>query len=261
MRLIKAIKRFVRRRRRVLGLPTLTERKRDEIAAALQRAVLYIDGEVDGDVAEFGTRFGETASIIANSMADRGQKAGRKLWLFDSFEGLPRSTAEADAANPLVRSGTWGEGTMRGLSPLELREVIGRFLPSDSFIIHAGWFADTLPRVPDTAHFAMIHVDADLYQSAIDCLAPLFERGLIADGAVILFDDWNAGAARNGLGERRAWREITEHYAVDFEDIGGHSSHGRSFIVHSYRRPAVARLSVSAIDTFALALQLAMLAS
>jgi hypothetical protein len=137
---------------------------------------------------------------------------------------------------------------MRGLSPNGLRREVGRFLRDDRIVIIAGWFADTLPHVPHDTRFAMVHVDADLYQSAIDCLRPLFERGLLAVGAMIIFDDWNAGHASNEYGERRAWRELTTQYAVDFEDLGGHSSHGRCFIVHSYRQPAQSAILLRACD-------------
>jgi hypothetical protein len=41
----------------------------------------------------------------------------------------------------------------------------------------------------------------------MDALVPPFGRGMISEGAVILFDDWNCNRANPAFGERRAWRE------------------------------------------------------
>lgn len=32
----------------------------------------------------------------------------------------------------------------------------------------------------------MIHIDCDLYQSTLDALSPLFQRGQVAEGAIVL---------------------------------------------------------------------------
>ncbi len=43
---------------------------------------------LDGDVCEFGVAQGATSALIANEI--RGTE--KDLWLFDSFEGLPKPT-------------------------------------------------------------------------------------------------------------------------------------------------------------------------
>jgi hypothetical protein len=230
----KLIKR-ISLRSRAQGLPSLRKRAQIDVSAALQRAVHYVfDAGVEGDFAEFGTRTGFTSSVIAGGVAELDHKSRRNLWLFDSFEGLPPSTSVADIANVHVQKGTWGEGTMRGLTEDQLRRRIRRYLRRDRILIHAGWFSQTMSHVPDGARFALVHVDCDLYQSTVDCLSPLFERKLLSKGAVVIFDDWNCSCADNEVGERRAWRELAARHAVEYEDIGGHSWGGRSFIVHKY---------------------------
>jgi hypothetical protein len=217
-------------------LPSARERQQIDIGSGLQRAVQYVmNAGVDGDLAEFGTASGFTASVIARTMAELESPLRRKLWLFDSFEGLPEATSDVDRSNPHVSAGVWGGGKCRGLTAEELHRQIGGILDPSHIRIEKGWFAETMKDVGNEARFAFIHVDGDLYQSAIDCLSPLFARKLLSPGAVIVFDDWNCGRADNRMGERRAWREITEMHRADYEDFGLYSWAGRAFILHNYQ--------------------------
>jgi hypothetical protein len=77
-------------------------------------------------------------------------------------------------------------------------------------------------------------VDGDLYQSAMDCLIPLFERRQVRDGAIIVFDDWNCNRGSNAFGERRAWIDLTERFKIEAEVFGHSSWAGQAFIVHGY---------------------------
>jgi O-methyltransferase len=219
----------------LFDVPKAEKRRRLDISSSLQRAIQYAMGSrVDGDIVEFGTASGFTASVIARTMVEIKRKPRRTLWLFDSFEGLPEATSDTDLSNPHVKTGLWGKGMLTGISPEVLQKRVSSFLDPKLVRVEKGWFSDSVKRIPDDTRFAMIHVDCDLYQSTIDCLHPLFSRKLISQGCVIVFDDWNCGRANNQLGERRAWREIAHEYNVEFEDFGHQSWAGRSFIVHSY---------------------------
>lgn len=233
---LKALKKRFRIRRELDLLPNARERQQIDIGSTMQRAVQYVLGaDIEGDLVEFGTATGFTASAMARTLKELERHADRNLWLFDSFEGLPEATAEADRLSPHVAAGVWGKGTCRGLTAQGLKVQIAQFLDQSRIRIVEGWFSDTVSSIPDAARFALVHVDGDLYQSAIDCLSPLFERKLISKGAVIVFDDWNCNRADNNLGERRAWREISEKHHAEFDDFGHHSWAGRSIILHSYR--------------------------
>jgi hypothetical protein len=201
--------------------------------------------DVDGDIAEFGTMTGETACGLARGIAasdrylgyapDLAGLARKRLWLFDSFEGLPESQHEADANSPHVKTGVWQKGTCKVLNQAELLERVTQHLPRERVSIYPGWFSDTVPALPDGSRFALVHVDSDLYQSAMDVLVPLFSRGMIAEGARIFFDDWNCNRASPRYGERRAWRECIERFHIDFSDEGAYGMLGHRFIVHTYR--------------------------
>ncbi|MGJ4947776.1 TylF/MycF/NovP-related O-methyltransferase [Bradyrhizobium sp. HKCCYLS20291] len=218
-----------------------------EIAKALTLSVQYVNGShVYGDIAEFGTMGGFSAKAIATSMvfdpqrqplskSASGENPFRILRLFDSFEGLPEITSPVDLGSPHVVSGAWAKGGCKVLAAPELRERIGKILPPHRFQLYEGWFADTVKTLPPETRFAMIHFDGDLYQSTMDALVPLFERGMISTGAMICFDDWNANRAIPTTGERQAWKELVETFNIDASNCGDYSVGGTRFIIHSYR--------------------------
>jgi O-methyltransferase len=221
---------------------------RHEIVQAISVGVDYIyEAGVEGDIAEFGTMTGTTAYVIARTVRHydtRHRKFGpsgdrrylpKTLHLFDSFEGLPESTAGPDVESDHVRSGTWARGSCVGLTADELRRLCARFVSAERVRTYVGWFADTLPKIPDSTRLALVHVDSDLYQSAKDVLDQVFGRGLVTEGAAVFFDDWNPNRADPKAGERRAWDEAVDEYAIQFSDWGDYGWAGKRFIVHSYR--------------------------
>jgi O-methyltransferase len=215
-------------------------------ASALAEGVAACYGfDVDGHIAEFGTMTGGTARGLARAMAScdkhlahAAQVYGaprRELHLFDSFEGLPAVDNAVDAGSPHVQDGIWPPGSCRGLTPEQLRAVATEHLADDRVRIFQGWFADTVPALPAETRYALIHVDGDLYVSAMDVLVNLFARGLVAKGAYIYFDDWSCNRADPHFGERRAWRECVERFGIDYSDQGPYAIFCRRFTVHDYR--------------------------
>jgi hypothetical protein len=211
----------------------------NDVGLALTRQVHFIYHEnIHGDIAEFGTCSGTTASFLASAMANaeyqpkaRGHadEPSRKLHLFDSFQGLPAITNELD-----IRAG-WREGEYKDKTEAELTAMVQQYLPADSVCTYPGWFKDTLASLPKDQKFSLVHVDCDIYESTIDILDYLFAHDHFSDGCTIFFDDWNCGAASPDLGERRAWSEMVEKYKVRFTDCGNYSAYGNKFIVHMKR--------------------------
>jgi len=212
---------------------------------ALALGVEYIAGtDVEGDIAEFGTMWGNTAKFLAFALSRTDSNpyitlklSQMKLHLFDSFQGLPYSEAQADQESPHVKTGVWGPGTCKGSTKEQVLEICKQYLPESRIRIYEGWFQDTLPHIPTKTKFSMIHIDSDLYQSAIEVLDTCFAREFVQEGTVIFFDDWNCNRASPKFGERRAWQEIQEKYSVNFSDWGIYSTGGYRIIVHSYNIP------------------------
>lgn len=245
------------------------EHHRRAVVSALAEAVAAIHGyDVPGDIAEFGTMSGTTATGLARAIATCDQYLGyaseafgnpaRHLYLLDSFVGLP-STGEGsvDAESPHVRDNVWSPGSLVGVTAHRLARMIQAHLPPERFTILEGWFSDTVPAIPSDRRFALLHVDSDLYQSAIDVLDSLFGRGMISRGAYVFFDDWNCNRADPESGERRAWQELTAKYNVRFSDLGTYGIFAQRFVIHDYTgSPAIdapARTTVPAAKSVAAA--------
>lgn len=205
----------------------------------LSISYIYLAGVV-GDIAEFGTQTGRTARILAQGIHSIRKWESilpkKNLLLFDSFEGLPEIIADADKNHPWVVFGGWRQGSFKGLTPDELLKVVSsEGLAKARLRLYKGWFAETIFRLPDNTKLALLHVDGDLYQSAIDVLYGCLSRGFISKGAVILFDNWNMAAASSEFGERRAWNEMVLKYQIQYSDGGDYSWHAHRFIIHSYK--------------------------
>lgn len=214
-----------------------------DVQKHLRFAVEYVySAEVEGDIVEFGTMSGKTAETIATAMivCDRLQlRRPKTLYLFDSFEGLPAIVSKWDQQSTHVKSGVWRPGGCKMLSKAELLKRLARHRMSGQRVhVYDGWYRETVPTVPPETRFAMLHVDCDLYQSTMEALEPLFAKGLVAEGALVLFDDWYCNRASPDQGEQRAWAELTSRFCIKSSDLGGYGWAGRKFIAHSYRSAA-----------------------
>ncbi|WLR92191.1 TylF/MycF/NovP-related O-methyltransferase [Shinella zoogloeoides] len=121
-----------------------------------------------GDWAEFGVYKGRCARFISSFLTGK-----RKLHLFDSFEGLPADWI-----------GQWRAGAFK-MDESEIPSF------SDPRIqIHKGWFNQTVPafRATQTEPLSFLHIDGDLYSSAMDVLMGLDD--LIVPGTILLFDEY-----------------------------------------------------------------------
>lgn len=168
--------------------------KLDRIAMVLQ--VLAATRSQPGDVAEFGVFRGHTA-LALHAWLERSH-ADKRLFLFDSFEGLPAS------AHPLDRH--W---RARDLGS-DVQGVKRLFQGSPRVEIVPGFFADSLPQHP-SLRFCFCHVDCDLYASTMECLEYLYPR--LSPGGAVVFDDYGF---RRCAGVREAVREFASLRSIPF---------------------------------------------
>lgn len=162
---------------------------------------------VAGDIVEFGAYGGTWLETLAQVIESRGN--GRRLWGFDSFEGLPAPDPDKDGT-------IWTEGQYA----MGLEEVSARLRAAERPFLRLvkGWFCDSLRAEPAIGidRIAYARIDGDLYASAVDCLAYLTDR--LADGAILVFDDWQFSVNH---GEVLAFREwIAAHPIFEFEFLG-----------------------------------------
>jgi O-methyltransferase len=163
---------------------TLVSRDRCYMLGALAGYASHLDG----DAAECGVYTGGTALLLARAL---GGRAGR-LYLFDSFEGLPPVDPVRDAA--------FHEGQFA----VESVDSVERLLEDHAELvdIRKGWMPDTFAALEDV-RYAFVHVDVDLYRSALDCCQYFYPR--LVSGGIIVFDEYGCAEAQ---GEREAVDEF-----------------------------------------------------
>jgi hypothetical protein len=109
-----------------------------------------------------------------------------------------------------------------------LSEVIS----SDRLFIYRGFFADTLQNLSATKA-ALVHIDCDLYQSTREVFGALYEKDVLQDGCVIMFDDYNCFRANPAFGERRAFREFLEGQSrFTSSPFFSYGWNGAAFLLH-----------------------------
>jgi O-methyltransferase len=211
----------------------------NDVLEDLCSGVLYSYASfVEGDILEFGTQSGRTASILANSVGQFNSKLGpifgyKKLHLFDSFIGLPNPQDNLnDKENLFVVNGIWTENGLTGLSSAQLDKVIKRILPRKKYDIYPGFFSESLADFDSKVAF--IHIDSDLYSSAYEVLDYLLSGNFISMGCLVMFDDYDLNQANPNSGERLAWSEMILKYKIQFSDRSPYAIFGHRFIIHSY---------------------------
>ncbi|MBW4719624.1 class I SAM-dependent methyltransferase [Saccharothrix obliqua] len=162
----------------------------DHPRATLEHALTLV--EARGMALEFGVYAGATLEVIASALA------GREVYGFDSFQGLPEH---------------WRSGFPAGAFDVPRPpDVRGAELV-------VGWFDETLPGFLDRhpGPVAFLHVDSDLYTSARTVLDLVGPR--LVEGSVVVFDEFfNFPGWRDH--EYRAWTEYAERAGVAFRYAG-----------------------------------------
>lgn len=131
---------------------------------------------VEGAVAEVGVWRGGTGQLIAAVLSNK------KIYLFDTFEGLPAISPEFDESYH-------SEGEF---SDTSYEDVKSLFSQQEYVKVVKGVFPASIKDDSTfPTKFCFVHVDVDLYQSARDC-CEYFYRQLVP-GGVIIFDDYGFG--------------------------------------------------------------------
>lgn len=133
---------------------------------------------VEGDIVECGVCNGGSAAIMAAGIKDARE---RRLWLYDTFAGLP-APGEQDGvmAKPYA-------GQLVG-SVESVREVLKKVgFPLDRAVLRQGSFRETFT-APLPERIALLHIDADWYDSVLFALETLYP--LVTEGGVIVLDDF-----------------------------------------------------------------------
>ena len=162
-----------------------------------------LDG-VPGDLVETGVWRGGTTILMRGILEALGD-VDRRVWVADSFEGLPAPGADA---HPTDVGLDWSGVEVLKVGADEVRANFARYgLLDERVCFLEGWFADTLPRAP-IDRVAVLRLDGDLYGSTMDALRALEPR--VVPGGFVVVDDYGGWEpCRAAVGDYRSEFGIT----------------------------------------------------
>ena len=181
---------------------TMIGRKRlDNLERCLDQ--VRADG-IAGDLAETGAWRGGACIFMQGYLA-AWEMSGRKVWVADSFEGLPAPSLAQDSGFDFSA----GKMPILAVSIDEVRDNFSRYgLLDEGVQFLKGWFSDTLPTAP-IEKLALLRLDGDLYESTMDALNALY-RKVVPGGFVIVDDYGDFEPCRRAVHEFRDTHGVTE---------------------------------------------------
>ncbi|NQV03548.1 MAG: class I SAM-dependent methyltransferase [Bacteroidia bacterium] len=173
-----------------------------------------LKNKIPGDLIETGVWRGG-ATIFMRALLKVNDVRDRKVWVADSFAGLPNPDPNLEADK---------NDTHHSLYELvvSLEEVQQNFrkygLLDDQVLFLKGWFKDTLPLAP-IERLALLRLDGDMYSSTMDVLVHLYPK--LSSGGFVIIDDWGAvPACKQAVLDYRSQFGIEEEiYAIDWAGI------------------------------------------
>lgn len=142
---------------------------------------------VAGDFVETGIWRGG-CGILMRAILDAFGDQQRRVWLFDSFEGLPKPDSQSfpkDKDDPL-----WTFSSYLGVSLNQVKDNFRRYELLDGRINFVkGRFSDTIP-IADVDTISVLRLDGDMYESTWVALTHLYPK--LQAGGFVIIDDYGA---------------------------------------------------------------------
>jgi len=165
---------------------------------------LIEENSMKGAFVECGVWKGGCVAIMAHVAKKAG--SNRKIWLFDSFEGLPEPTKK-DGIEAKIFASKKDSGKLKSIKKVvasisDVNEILSKLkIDRKNIVIRKGWFQDTLPKAKkDIGAISILRLDADWYESTKICLEKLY--GLIIPKGYIIIDDYYSwGGCRKAVDE------------------------------------------------------------
>jgi len=123
---------------------------------------------LEGDMVEVGVYEGGTAKVISEV------KGNKKLYLFDTFEGLQK-------CNPAL-DGLFTDGQYTASE----EAVVGLLKDYKDVEVKKGWFPDSAECLKE-AKICFCHLDTDTYESTKGCLEFIYPR-MVSKGIILIHD-------------------------------------------------------------------------
>lgn len=165
---------------------------RETLASTYMLARDVIERNVPGDFAECGVYAGAEPIAMARAIMDSGA-SGRRVHLFDSFQGIPQPGPEDQE---MIQCGNPAGDASCPMADVQ-KNVRAFGVPDELMVYHPGWFADTMPG--GVTQLAILRLDGDLYESTKTALVHLYP--LLSRGGWLIVDDYPLSGCRKALHE------------------------------------------------------------
>ena len=161
---------------------TMIGRKRlENIRLCLERC---LQEKIEGDVIETGVWRGG-ATIFMKGILKVNDVGDRKVFVADSFEGLPRPDPEK---YPVDKEDTHYQHSFLSVSEESVRDNFKAYdLLDENVVFIKGFFETSLKNVP-IKKLALLRLDGDMYSSTIQVLEELYDK--VSIGGFIIIDDY-----------------------------------------------------------------------
>lgn len=158
---------------------------------------------VAGDLIETGVWRGG-ATIFMRAILKAHGVRDRKVWVADSFKGLP----PPDSARYPADAGAQFHTTKLFAVPLDVvRANFEKYgLLDEQVCFLQGWFRETLPSAP-IEKLAVIRLDGDMYESTMDALTALYPK--LSSGGYLIADDYALPGCKQAIHDYRKAEGIT----------------------------------------------------
>lgn len=168
----------------------------NERLVSLLRSIDYIhQNNIQGDIVECGVWRGGSMVAACSKLLQLGI-TNKKIWLFDTFEGMPppsNSDIQFDGSDATQFLSIDEQGQKSGaywciasLEDVQLN-IAGTGYPSENVVYIKGKVEDTLP---DTSigKIALLRLDTDWFESTYHELKCLYDQ--VLPGGIIIIDDY-----------------------------------------------------------------------
>lgn len=128
---------------------------------------------LDGDFVECGVYKGGTALLLSEILRFF-RKSKKKLYLFDTFKGMPKTNKKVD------------NHQMGDFANTSVGSVFKKINNPQSIIIIDGKLPNSIKKT-NIKKISFLHIDLDIYSSILETLKILYKK--VIPGGIILFDD------------------------------------------------------------------------
>jgi O-methyltransferase len=112
---------------------------------------------------------------------------GRRIFVADSFEGLPKPDAKK---YPAEKGDKHHVQIYLSVSKEDVENNFRKYgLLDDQVVFLKGWFKDTLPEAP-IEKLSILRLDGDMYGSTMEALESLYPK--LSSGGFCIIDDYGA---------------------------------------------------------------------